>query len=56
LFLQKNPTDRDVQQEHTAIANSTVSRHGDKAAHLLRQHIERTGTNVLNSLFKSNGK
>jgi DNA-binding GntR family transcriptional regulator len=56
LFLEKNPTDRDVQQEHTAIANATVSRQGDKAANLLRQHIERTGTNVLKSLAKNNGK
>jgi DNA-binding GntR family transcriptional regulator len=56
LFLQKNPTDRDVQREHNAIADATVSRQGDKAAHLLRQHIERTGTNILKSLIKSSGK
>jgi DNA-binding GntR family transcriptional regulator len=56
LFLQKNPTDRDVQQEHSAISHATVSRQSDKAVHLLRQHIERTGNNVLKNLIKSNGR
>jgi GntR family carbon starvation induced transcriptional regulator len=55
LFLQKNPTDRNVNQEHAAISQATISRNGDKAANLLRQHIERTGTNVLKNLTKSAG-
>jgi DNA-binding GntR family transcriptional regulator len=56
LFLEKNPTDRDVQEEHIAIANATVTRQADKAADLLRQHIERTGTNVLKSLAENHNK
>jgi GntR family carbon starvation induced transcriptional regulator len=55
LFLQKNPTDRNVNQEHAVISQATISRNGDKAANLLRQHIERTGTNVLKNLTKSAG-
>jgi GntR family transcriptional regulator, carbon starvation induced regulator len=53
LFLQKNPTDRNVAQEHAAIAQATIARNGDKASALLRQHVERTGTNVLKNLTKS---
>jgi GntR family transcriptional regulator, carbon starvation induced regulator len=55
LFLQNNPTDRNVQQEHAAISQATISRNSDKAANLLRKHIERTGTNVLKTLTKSGG-
>jgi DNA-binding GntR family transcriptional regulator len=55
LFLQNNPTDRNVHQEHAAISQATISRNSGKAANLLRKHIERTGTNVLKNLTKSSG-
>ncbi|MPZ39042.1 MAG: FCD domain-containing protein [Rhizobiales bacterium] len=50
LFLENNPIDRDVAQEHRDICGATVGRRCDEACRLLRDHIERTGRMVLRSL------
>jgi len=50
LFLQHNAIDRSVTGEHEQIADATIRRDADRAATLLRQHIERTSRNILKSL------
>jgi DNA-binding GntR family transcriptional regulator len=50
LFLEDNPIDRDVGQEHRDICEATLERRSDEACRLLRDHIERTGRMVLSSL------
>lgn len=50
LFLQTNPLDRDVWREHKEIVEAALARDPDKAEALLKQHIERTGANVLESM------
>lgn len=50
LFLEDHPIDRNVSEEHSEIANAALQRKPDLACQLLRTHIERTGTNVLDSL------
>lgn len=52
LFLEDHPIDRDVSREHDAIVAATLERHTDEACALLRQHIERTGRNVMTALMK----
>ncbi len=44
IFLKTDSSQRDVSQEHTAIAEAAVGGDEDRAAELLKQHIERTGT------------
>jgi DNA-binding GntR family transcriptional regulator len=55
LFLEDNPIDRDVSQEHANIVTATLERRADEACALLRQHIERTGSNVMGALMKKRG-
>ena len=50
IFLQAHAFDRDVASEHKAILNATLARKRDKAASLLKAHIERTGRNILASM------
>lgn len=50
IFLCDNPIDRDVQQEHEEICIATIERRADDACELLRNHIHRTGANVLRAL------
>jgi GntR family transcriptional regulator, carbon starvation induced regulator len=50
LFLERNPIDRNVSDEHAAIADATLARDAELACRRLRQHIERTGANVLRAL------
>jgi DNA-binding GntR family transcriptional regulator len=52
LFLEDHPIDRDVSKEHTAIVAATLERREDDACALLRQHVERTGRNVMQALQK----
>lgn len=54
LFLENNPIDRDVVQEHRGICNATIERRADAACALLRDHIERTGRLVLGALGEKN--
>jgi len=55
LFLEKNPIDRDVADEHDKICRAALARDADEAARLLRTHIERTGANVLQALMTRRG-
>lgn len=50
VFLQANPSDRDVPQEHQRIMEATLARESEVACALLRQHIVRTGENVSRAL------
>lgn len=54
LFLTRQPPSRDVPTEHAAIYQATLERDADKAAHLLRAHIERTRNSVLAFLVEAN--
>jgi GntR family carbon starvation induced transcriptional regulator len=46
-FLAKYPLDRDVHAEHHAIFDAALARDVEKASGLLKQHVMRTGTNIL---------
>jgi DNA-binding GntR family transcriptional regulator len=46
ILLQASGGDRNTQAEHVVIAEATVARNSDAAADALRDHIERTGTNL----------
>lgn len=50
IFLEKNPGDPHVREEHRAIAEAAVSRRRDDACELLATHIERTGTRLRSRL------
>lgn len=52
LFLEQHPIDRNVAHEHESICMATVERRADDAAGLLRDHIERTGTNIMRVLME----
>jgi GntR family carbon starvation induced transcriptional regulator len=52
IFLEKHPLDRDVAAEHARICEAALARRADQACVLLRDHIERTGTNVLQALAR----
>ncbi|CAB3796261.1 GntR family transcriptional regulator [Pararobbsia alpina] len=47
VFLKAHEPDRDVTQEHLAMYQAAVDRNADVACDILRNHIERTGMNVL---------
>jgi len=49
-FLIRTSGDRNVSQEHSEIAQGAVARDFEYAADKLRQHIHRTGTNLLDHL------
>ncbi len=53
LFLQSHAPDRDVPAEHRRIVEAAVLGETEVACALLRQHIERTGKNVLFALQHS---
>jgi len=53
LFLEKNPIDRDVSQEHDNIVRAALERRADDACALLSQHVERTGANILAALTRN---
>ncbi|TFY97437.1 GntR family transcriptional regulator [Ramlibacter rhizophilus] len=53
LFLTSRPFDRAVRREHTDIANAAIERNADLACEILREHIERTGTNIRKALLKN---
>ncbi|HEX4928628.1 MAG TPA: FCD domain-containing protein [Burkholderiales bacterium] len=55
LFLEDNPIDRDVGQEHREISAATLERRADAACALLRDHIERTGRLVRRALSTKGG-
>jgi GntR family transcriptional regulator, carbon starvation induced regulator len=50
IFLKNNKPDRNVPKEHSAIAQAVVKRRTREASQMLRNHIERTGRNVLAAL------
>lgn len=50
LFLEDHPIDRSVAEEHANICAAALERDADKACKLLEAHIERTGTNVAQTL------
>jgi DNA-binding GntR family transcriptional regulator len=49
-FLRATSGDRKVGAEHTEIADKVVARQVDTACALLKQHIHRTGSNLLRHL------
>lgn len=53
IFLKKNADQRDVAEEHTAIAEAAVARRGNEAAALLERHLERTGETLRQRLTDS---
>lgn len=46
IYLKAVPVQRDVTQEHVAIANAAVERRADDAAALLSEHIEASTINL----------
>ncbi len=50
LFLAHHSPDRDVPAEHEAIFKAALDRNADLACDILRQHLARTGTNLLVAL------
>lgn len=52
-FLTQTSGDRNVSQEHSEIAQGAVARDGDYATDKLRQHIHRTGSNLLAHLART---
>jgi DNA-binding GntR family transcriptional regulator len=50
IFLKDHGPDRNVPAEHKAIAEAMIERRADEAVGLLRDHVERTGRNVIAAL------
>lgn len=50
IFLKEHEPDRNVPAEHRAIADAMVERRAEEAVRLLRDHVERTGRNVIAAL------
>jgi GntR family carbon starvation induced transcriptional regulator len=50
IFLLKKPPSRDVAKEHRDIMKASLARDADKAAKLLRDHIQVTGRNILRQM------
>lgn len=50
LFLATNSPDRNVPAEHEAIFNAALDRDAERACEILRQHLSRTGANLLSVL------
>lgn len=50
LFLARNAPDRDVPGEHAAIYQAALDRDVERASEILRQHLQRTGNNLLRVL------
>ncbi|AVH44118.1 GntR family transcriptional regulator [Agrobacterium tumefaciens] len=53
IFLTQTSGDRNVGQEHSEIAQGAVARDLDYATDKLRQHIHRTGKNLLEHLART---
>jgi DNA-binding GntR family transcriptional regulator len=53
IFLQTRPGDRNVAAEHSEIAEGAVARDVEFACGRLREHIQRTGTNLRNYLAEN---
>jgi GntR family transcriptional regulator, carbon starvation induced regulator len=53
LFLAARPFDKTVRREHTEICNAALDRDADVACKIMREHIERTGTNIRKALLKT---
>jgi DNA-binding GntR family transcriptional regulator len=53
IFLRSAGGDRNVAAEHTEIATRAVQRDIEPACAILREHIQRTGTNLYNYLSQS---
>lgn len=53
ILLTQTSGDRNVSQEHSEIAQGAVARDSDYATEKLRQHIHRTGTNLLGHLART---
>jgi GntR family carbon starvation induced transcriptional regulator len=56
LFLERHSPDRNVPAEHVAIFNAALERNVDVACDILRQHLMRTGTNLLGALSGDESK
>jgi len=46
IFFRERPLDRDIPDEHEAILTATLAREKERAAALLKVHIERTAANI----------
>ena len=55
LFLARKSPDRDVPGEHAAIYQAALARDVTGATDILRQHLQRTGTNLLRELTGRDG-
>lgn len=53
LFLAARPFDKAVRREHADICNAALERNADLACNIMREHIERTGTNIRKALLKN---
>jgi DNA-binding GntR family transcriptional regulator len=53
IFLRSAGGDRNVAAEHTEIATRAVQRDIEPACAMLREHIQRTGTNLYNYLSQN---
>jgi DNA-binding GntR family transcriptional regulator len=50
IFLKTHAPDRNVAEEHAAIADAVIKRRVRAASTMLRGHIERTGRNIQTAL------
>jgi GntR family transcriptional regulator, carbon starvation induced regulator len=55
LFLTERPLDKAVRREHADICEAALQRDADRACGILRQHIERTGSNIRKAVSKNDG-
>ncbi|MGD9945391.1 MAG: GntR family transcriptional regulator [Burkholderiaceae bacterium] len=46
LFLKKNPSQRNVAQEHKQIMDAVLARDAERAKELLQKHVARTGKGI----------
>jgi DNA-binding GntR family transcriptional regulator len=53
LFLAARPFDKTVRREHADICDAVLERNADLACNIMREHIERTGTNIRKALLKT---
>jgi DNA-binding GntR family transcriptional regulator len=53
LFLAARPFDKTVRREHADICDAALERNADRACAIMREHIERTGTNIRKALLKT---
>lgn len=55
LFLTARPLDRAVRREHADICEAALERDADRACRILREHIERTGSNIRKAVVRNEG-